>query len=165
MGKKFNITGTCIPDKHYMVDTSNKIEKILKLIDNEEYFIINRPRQYGKTTTLYLLEKKLNNIEEYLPIRISFESIDAESYGEAKKFLRSMMRQVRNYFRFSFNKSVYEFIKKIENKINTMNEFSDFITDLVEFTEKKVVLIIDEVDKSSNNQLFLDFLGMLRSKY
>jgi len=165
LGKKFNITGTCIPDKHYMVDTSNKIEKILKLIDNEEYFIINRPRQYGKTTTLYLLEKKLNNIEEYLPIRISFESIDAESYGEAKKFLRSMMRQVRNYFRFSFNKSVYEFIKKIENKINTMNEFSDFITDLVEFTEKKVVLIIDEVDKSSNNQLFLDFLGMLRSKY
>ncbi|MFT8344000.1 MAG: AAA family ATPase, partial [Clostridium beijerinckii] len=59
MGKKFNITGTCIPDKHYMVDTSNKIEKILKLIDNEEYFIINRPRQYGKTTSLYLLEIKL----------------------------------------------------------------------------------------------------------
>jgi len=25
--------------------------------------------------------------------------------------------------------------------------------------------MIDEVDKSSNNQLFLSFLGMLRSKY
>ena len=25
--------------------------------------------------------------------------------------------------------------------------------------------MIDEVDKSSNNQLFLDFLGMLRNKY
>ncbi|MCP4153573.1 MAG: DUF1493 family protein, partial [bacterium] len=29
----------------------------------------------------------------------------------------------------------------------------------------KVVLAIDEVDKSSNNQLFLSFLGMLRAKY
>ena len=32
----FNVTGTCIPNKHYMVDTSNKI---IKLIDAEEYFI------------------------------------------------------------------------------------------------------------------------------
>ncbi|MCP4755666.1 MAG: AAA family ATPase, partial [Proteobacteria bacterium] len=28
-----------------------------------------------------------------------------------------------------------------------------------------LVLLIDEVDKSANNQLFLDFLGMLRNKY
>ena len=31
--------------------------------------------------------------------------------------------------------------------------------------KKEVVLFIDEVDKSSNNQLFLHFLGMLRDKY
>jgi len=163
--KRFNVTGTCIPEKHYMVDISEKLKNIVELIDNEEYFIINRPRQYGKTTTLYLLEKKLNNIEGYLPIRISFESIDTESYSEVKKFINSIMMQIRNYFRFSSNEEVYKFIKNHYNKINTVNEFSSFITDLVEFVEKKVVLIIDEVDKSSNNQLFLDFLGMLRSKY
>ena len=60
MLKKFNVTGTCIPNKHYIVDTSKKIDKIIKLINNEEYFIINRPRQYGKTTTLYMLERFLN---------------------------------------------------------------------------------------------------------
>ncbi|MEG3041417.1 MAG: AAA family ATPase, partial [Clostridium sp.] len=59
MEKKFNITGTCIPNRHYMVDTSNKIEKVMKLINAEEYFIINRPRQYGKTTTFFLLNNKL----------------------------------------------------------------------------------------------------------
>ena len=53
MKKIFNVTGTCIPNKHYMVDTLNKIDEIMKLIDNEEYFIINRPRQYGKTTTFF----------------------------------------------------------------------------------------------------------------
>lgn len=165
MEKEFNITGTCIPEMHYMVDTSNKLNDTMKLIDKGKYFIINRPRQYGKTTTLYLLEKKLVNIDKYLPIKISFESIDAESYTKAKSFINSIMTQIRNYFRFSSNKEVYNFINNIYEKINSMNEFNNFITDLVEFTEKKVVLIIDEVDKSSNNQLFLDFLGMLRSKY
>ncbi|MBE6058144.1 AAA family ATPase, partial [Clostridium sp.] len=165
MQKRFNVTGTCIPEKHYMVDISNKLDSILKLVNNEEYFIINRPRQYGKTTTLYLLEKRLNSMEEYLPIKISFEAIDTEGYSEVKKFLSSIMMQMVNYFRFSTNKEMYKFIKNHENKITTMNEFNSFITDLIEFAEKKVVLIIDEVDKSSNNQLFLDFLGMLRSKY
>lgn len=31
--KEFNITGTCIPNKHYMVDASNKMKKIIKLIE------------------------------------------------------------------------------------------------------------------------------------
>lgn len=46
MKKKFNVTGTCIPEMHYMVDTSDKINRIMNLVENEEYFIINRPRQY-----------------------------------------------------------------------------------------------------------------------
>ncbi|AAO36027.1 AAA family ATPase [Clostridium tetani] len=165
MKKRFNVTGTCIPERHYMVDISNKLDSILKLVNNEEYFIINRPRQYGKTTTLYLLEKRLNHMKEYLPIKISFEAIDTEGYSKVEKFLSSIMMQIVNYFRFSTNKEMYKFIKNCENQITNMNDFNSFITDLVEFSEKKVVLIIDEVDKSSNNQLFLDFLGMLRSKY
>ncbi|MCP4629190.1 MAG: AAA family ATPase, partial [bacterium] len=38
-----------------------------------------------------------------------------------------------------------------------------FIRDML--PGKSVVLLIDEVDKSSNSQLFLTFLGMLRNKY
>ena len=35
----------------------------------------------------------------------------------------------------------------------------------MEDSKKEVILIIDEVDKSSNNQIFLSFIGMLRNKY
>jgi hypothetical protein len=163
--KEFNITGTCIPEMHYMIDTSIKLDKIIDLIERGKYFIINRPRQYGKTTTLYLLDKKLRTMDKYLSIKISFESIDTESYKEAKLFLRSVMKQIKNYFRFSGNKNMYDYIEKVNDKIDTMDAFSDFVTDMVEYTNKRIVLIIDEVDKSSNNQLFLDFLGMLRNKY
>ena len=43
------MTGTCIPDMHYMVDISGKLEKVKALIDDQAYFTINRGRQYGKT--------------------------------------------------------------------------------------------------------------------
>ena len=49
--KRFNVTGICVPDKHYMVDIGDKLEKIKAMVDYGDYFTINRARQYGKTTT------------------------------------------------------------------------------------------------------------------
>lgn len=53
MAKSFNITGVCSPKKHYMADVSPQLEATFAMIEKGEYFIINRPRQYGKTTMLY----------------------------------------------------------------------------------------------------------------
>lgn len=36
---------------------------------------------------------------------------------------------------------------------------------MVDLSEKGVVLLIDEVDKCPDNQVFLNFLGLLRNKY
>ena len=98
MAKKFCTTGTCISEKNYMVDLSNRIQQIInQYIESGQYFTINRARQYGKTTLLYLLEKELRK-QDYLVLSLSFEAAD-------------------------------------------------------------------EVDKSSDNQIFLSFLGLLREKY
>ncbi len=50
--KRFNTTAVCIPSKHYMVDMTDKVMEIKKLVDEGSYFTINRARQYGKTTML-----------------------------------------------------------------------------------------------------------------
>ncbi len=42
---------------------------------------------------------------------------------------------------------------------------SQKITWLCGVCSKEILLMIDEVDKSSDNQIFLNFLGMLRNKY
>lgn len=84
MIKRFNSTGVCVSRKHYMVDISNKIDKIEKLIDNEFYFTINKPRQYGKTTTLALLKKRLLN--KYIVISCSFEGIGDYVFSNEKEF-------------------------------------------------------------------------------
>ena len=47
--KRFNTTGTCIPEKHYMADTTDKINQIIRLIEQESYFTINRA-QIGRAS-------------------------------------------------------------------------------------------------------------------
>jgi hypothetical protein len=44
MSKEFNITGTRLPDIHYMADVSAKMKETLSMIEKGRYFIINRPR-------------------------------------------------------------------------------------------------------------------------
>lgn len=73
--KCFNTTGICIPSANYMADTSATINQIIRqYVSPGKYFTIDRPRQCGKTTTLYLLEEQLK--KDYIVISMSFESAD-----------------------------------------------------------------------------------------
>lgn len=55
MNKVFNVNGACKPAKHYMVDLKPRLEEIKTMVDDGQYFTINRARQYGKTTVLRAL--------------------------------------------------------------------------------------------------------------
>ncbi len=164
MKKYFNITGICISQKHFVVDTSAKIEKMLELIDDQKYFTINRPRQFGKTTTFLNIENKLRQREDYICLSISFEGMGVESYNGAELFIPHFLKLLHKIFVFNKLTLYAEFIFKNKN-IFTWQELDDLITNLCLLSDKKLVLLIDEVDKSMNNQLFLDFLGILRNKY
>ncbi|MCP4135950.1 MAG: hypothetical protein GY754_33585 [bacterium] len=94
MKKKFNTAGTCIPERNYMVNLSSKLNEIMEMIEEGEYFTINRPRQYGKTTTLYLLKKLLLEKKEYLPIKLSFEGMGPEAYESGKNFSHEFLRLI-----------------------------------------------------------------------
>ena len=56
MRKKFNVTGLCVPRKHYMVNLDSRLEEMKEMVDEGVYFAIHRSRQYGKTTLLHALE-------------------------------------------------------------------------------------------------------------
>ncbi len=165
MRKEFNDTGVCVEKRHFMVNTTLKIEKIFELIEYEKYFIMNRPRQFGKTTSLYRLHKELLLKENYLTILLSFEISSDTVFKDIESF--------SNYFITLFNRELKQYYPNQEIFINEnfetseteFNKLSLQITDFVQKVGKKVVVLIDEVDKSTNNQLFLHFLGMLRDKY
>ncbi len=167
--KEFNVTGTCIPDEHYMVDTSEKLEQIIQLIEKKKYFTINRARQYGKTTTFAALNRKLK--DKYYIFWLSFEGLGQNVFSSDLAFVRFFIRKITNELLF-LNLS-----SDIRRQWSDMSDFheealddafdylSQKITWLCGACEKEILLMIDEVDKSSDNQIFLNFLGMLRNKY
>lgn len=164
MKKIFNITGLCIPEKHYMVDTSAKLDAIMAMVEKGEYFVINRPRQYGKTTTLALLEERLQTHPPYLPLFISFEGISAESYQNEPQFLQAFFEEVRLAFEYVHQEASLPLFDEASS-ITSLFQLGRWITKLVTMSRQRVVFMIDEVDKSSNHHLFLDFLALLRTKY
>jgi energy-coupling factor transporter ATP-binding protein EcfA2 len=164
MKKRFNDTGVCIPERNYMVDISGKISRIFRMISQGDYFVISRPNQYGKTTTIYMLNMFLKKSREYFPVQVSFEGIGSESYLKEAAFIEAFMLRLEMLFEVSGYKELGEFIRA-GSPVDNIDKLSPWITRLVKKIGKKVVLMIDEVDKSSNNRLFLDFLGMLREKY
>ncbi|MDD3185470.1 MAG: hypothetical protein PHT76_09260 [Anaerostipes sp.] len=99
MTKKFHVTGLCVPEKNYMVDMTSRVEEIVhNYVEEGKYFTINRARQYGKTTLLYLLEKRLQ--DDYVVIRLSFEAADelfeslyTLAQGLSRKIERVLKRQ------------------------------------------------------------------------
>lgn len=162
MKKRFNTTGVCVPRKHYMVDISDKLNKIEEMVHLGEYFIINRPRQYGKTTILSQLSKNLNN--DYFIIRTSFEGIGDAIFESEESFCFEIFNILSSTLKFT-NKERAHQLQSLGKGLKNLNEVSDKITEFILSCDKEVILLIDEVDKSSNNQLFLSFLGMLRNKY
>ncbi len=156
----FNVTGICIPGIHYMVDITNKLNKIKALIDEGHYFTINRARQYGKTTTLNLLKHRLSG--EYISIMISFEGLGDESFATPEAFCTSFTRKVGDALSYSGAES--DLILRWKASLpSNFDELSTHIGNIC--TDKAIVLMIDEVDKVSNNTVFVNFLGMIRDKY
>ena len=160
--RRFNVTGTCVKEKHYMADISNKLDKIVELIEYGDYFTINRPRQYGKTTSLDLLYRRLH--QEYVVISLSFEGVSKESYRNDKSFINMLHKQIERKLGLTsdtFLKALIDEMPYLEN----FNDLNSFITRFVETSDREVILIIDECDAASNNDIFITFLGLLRNKY
>lgn len=160
--KEFNVTGLCIPERHYMVDISEKINKIVEMVDKGAYFTINRPRQFGKTTTFNQLIEELN--KKYIVIKTSFEGIGDDLFNTEEQFCNNIFDIFAKSVKYT-NKELYDKLKNYTKITNNFNDLSENITNIIEEYNIDMVLIIDEVDKSSGNRVFMQFLGVLRNKY
>lgn len=97
--KSFNTEVVCNPQKHYMVDISDKIDRIIaKYVENGKYFSINRGRQYGKTSTLRAISRKLKNITAFrlalpgrtLSLRLTlswYQALSGERVSQCGRFI------------------------------------------------------------------------------
>ena len=159
MAKVFNVTGACIPDEHYMVNIDDRLRAIKELVDSGKYFTINRARQYGKTTTLLALEQYLQ--EDYYAISLDFQMFGAGEFENenvfslsfARSFLRALRSGRDSYAagRWGILDELSQIVQEERNNFRLQRLF-EYLSDICSISDKKIVLIIDEVDSAQNNQ-------------
>lgn len=167
--KRFNTTGPCIPGKHYMVDLTERLAQIHELVDEGAYFTINYARQYGKTTILAELAKKLS--EDYLVISLDFQRFSDTCFESEWNFCYAFVSafvKEAGYLKAE-EPEVREQLERLsearkDTDFNLMWMF-EILRDFCERAGKPVVLIIDEADYAANNRVIVDFLSQLRYGY
>lgn len=172
MSKIFNVTADCKPEKHYMVKLDKRLQEIRKLVDVGDYFTINRARQYGKTTTLRALNRCLQ--KDYYVVLMDFQTFGAGEFEDENTFALTFAES----FLWEFYQNKLSSLESLDHAINLLEE--DIRTaqlnfrlrrlfvrlrDICASSDKRIVLMIDEVDSATNNQVFLDFLAQLRAGY
>lgn len=169
MAKSFNTNGPCFEDIHYMVNMDSRVEDIIhNLVDKNKYFVINRPRQFGKTTLFDCLFRNLK--EKYIVFWISFEGMGSLAFSDECLFCRGFLRLLQQQVAYGITEGIPDSVSAalntgIEDEHFNILMLKDFMIHMCMNSDKQIVLMIDEVDKASNNQVFLDFLSVLRNMY
>lgn len=169
MERYFNTEGLCEPDKHYMVRLDERLERIRKrYVERGSYFVINRGRQYGKTTTLRALAEYLR--KDYLIFSMDFQKISTEQFRDETSFSQAFAKIFLKAFADEDVLNREELMKPIVSLLDgnediVLTELFIRLSSVCEKAPKPIVMMIDEVDSASNNQVFLDFLAMLRGYY
>jgi hypothetical protein len=160
--RKFNITGKVIPEKHYYVDLTPQLEKLMALVEDGTYFVVNRPRQFGKTTMLNFFARRLQASNEYAPALLSFESFvqraditESEFYGRVARLseaeLELAMADASNW-------------KAPNSNIGNRDDFFKWLREACKSLPRKLVLLIDEIDAAPET-VVIGFLAGLREMF
>lgn len=172
MRKKFNTTGLCLPQKHYMADISGQICQIAAYVKEGSYFSINCARQYGKTTMLYALARYLH--EDYLVISLDFQALGHASFQNENIFSLTFAQYFLRELQLSACEQPSRFKEQTQRLQETLQakesgfvlfHLFEYIAAICQAAPKPIVLMIDEADSASDNQVFLDFLAQLRYYY
>ena len=100
-----------------MVDITDRLQYMKKMIDNGDYFCINRSRQYGKTTTLHALKKYIS--ADYAVINISFRKLNTDIYKNVESFVISITDVfIRNIlYAKNLDNDIKEYAKSIKKDL------------------------------------------------
>lgn len=169
MPKVFNTAAVCIPELHYMVDLESRLQETMQLVNAGKYFTINRARQYGKTTTLMALRRVLQ--KDYYVISMDFQTFGAADFQSEQAFSAAFVRSFLELLEYND----LNLTDPLQQAIDSLSQLSceplslqllfKGLRTLLGASDRPFVLLIDEVDSASNNQVFLDFLAQLRAQY
>ena len=109
--------------------------------------------------------------KEYTVLSLDFQRLDNDVFQNGASFAQAMARIIVDAYEFE-NVSIPEETIAALEKLNSEDENKVKMDDLFRIlrrwivkSDQGIVLMIDEVDSATNNQVFLDFLAQLRDGY
>ena len=165
--RRFNTTGPCFPDEHYMMPALDRLPGIRELVANGSYFVVHAPRQTGKTTALQALVQEVNAKGDMFAIYCTLETLQgATDVNDAMPKLRKMLLQGVS--------SVPELAAVCGDTDSsfaldqgpgwTVTAVSDLLTAICRKAGKPVAVFFDEADCLVGG-VMISFLRQLRAGY
>jgi hypothetical protein len=169
--KFFNTVGVCLPEEHYMLPVLPRIPDVNDMIDNKFYFILQAPRQSGKTTFLNALTDKINADGKFYAIDCSLASLRGiEDNESAMNTIASKINRALKMSSVSALKDLAYCVTPWKSR-KPSDKVSDMLNYLSVSLDKDLVVFFDEADCLSGQPLiaFLSqitdgFLARCRSK-
>jgi len=163
--KFFNTAGPVNQVDHYKVDPLTRwdLDEILFLIDQKKYFILDAPRQTGKTSCLLALRDLLNKEGKHHCVYANVEGAQVarndveEGIGA---ILAGFHMRVENTLETTLPFSVNEIL----GKNNVTQALTSYLNELCKSLDKPLVLFIDEIDALVGDTL-ISVLRQLRAGY
>ena len=161
--KKFNTTGPCFPDEHYMMPALDRLPGIRELVADGNYFVVHAPRQTGKTTALKALVREINAKGDMAAIYCTLESLqNATDVQLANRIIRELIvgnaKRIPGFPRDAQLPPAPTDIGQIMLSVRMV------LTDICDVIGKPLVVFFDEADCLVGDVL-ISFLRQLRDGY
>ncbi|MBK1720155.1 ATP-binding protein [Thiocystis violacea] len=162
----FNTEGPNRPDLHYCLPPLVRwdLDEVLRLIDQEKYFLLHAPRQTGKTTCLLALMEHLNREGRYGAVYANLEGAQT-AREDVGRGLRTICGAIGAAARLRLGEeSLFEWTEAAWQEQGADGVLTGLLTHWSLASPQPIVLLLDEVDALIGDTL-VALLRQLRAGY
>ncbi len=167
MVKKFFNTAGPVHRDNYVIDPLSRwdLEEVELLLDQSKYFLLHAPRQSGKTSTMFALRDLINaTSDDMIAIYVNVEAAQVARHDVDRGIKAVLMRLGHEASVVLGTPAVKEEVLRLVEEGGGETALTASLAFLCGQTEKKVVLIIDEIDSLIGDTL-VSVLRQLRAGY
>ncbi|WP_437282053.1 ATP-binding protein [Sorangium sp. So ce375] len=160
MKRRFNTTGPCRPDLHFMIPAESRLPEAPRLVEQMGYFVVHAPRQTGKTTALRAVAERLTASGRHAAVLFSCEegSAAGDDYGSAQ---RAVLRELTRAAQIALPPELQPPPFSLEGDEGLL---SAALTAWARACPRPLALIFDEID-ALRGQGLLSVLRQLRAGF
>ena len=152
--RTFNTAGPILPEMHYHIPPLQRAggDRLLRLVEGGQYFVVHAPRQTGKTTALLALRDALN-AGDHRAVYANIEGAQTRD-DDLERAIRTILGRLASEARHTLDD---DFLSRHRNALlkgfGPEDALREALSRWAKASPKPLVLFLDEVDGLSDETL------------